>query len=37
MPPGQQERSIVETSRCVSGSALLDTDSMCAMIRGSPG
>jgi hypothetical protein len=36
MPPGQHDRSIVETSCCVSGSALLDTDSMCAMIPGSP-
>jgi hypothetical protein len=37
MPPGQQELSILEASRCASGSALLDTDSMCAMIPGSSG
>jgi hypothetical protein len=37
MPPGQQRLSMVEASLSVSGSALPDTDSMCATIPASPG
>jgi len=35
MPPGQQPLNIADTSRSVSDSALLETDSMCATIPGS--
>jgi hypothetical protein len=35
VPPGQQRRSIAETSRSVSSSALVETDSMCPSICGS--
>lgn len=35
MPPGQQPLNIADTSRSVSDSALLETDSMCAAIPGS--
>jgi hypothetical protein len=37
VPPGQQRASIAATSRSVSDSARVDTDSICATMLGSPG